>query len=538
MKHPVNTHHVLFFLFLFALVLFENCGTTEEEKPNKGPTCKITSPLDNADIVIKTTVEIKVSATDPDGSVASVKISIDGTTVATLQSPPYNYSWNTDGTALGQHNIKAVATDDGGLTDMSQIVVNITAQGPTVTTSSPVTDITDNSATAGGEVTDDGGADVTARGVVWGESNDPTLESNVGFTQDGTGTGTFASSLTGLKAKTTYYVRAYATNNSGTAYGSSVQFETLPGPATITTGDASNIGAYLAVGGGTVTSYGGSADAEVGVVWSTTPNPDYQNRDDFYQLNNFTGDAFEFWISGLKENTTYYYKAYAHNDNGFSYGEEKSFTTQTFSVTEGTTTDSRDNKQYKTVEIYGQVWLAENLAYLPEVCPPDTECGYWVYDYQGTDVAAAKGTANYADYGVLYNWEMAKNACPAGWHLPASDEWSVLEMNLGMDHMNAFSDANLRGTDEGNKLKVPGDTYWFYQNSGTNVARFNAVGAGEHNSDNTFKWLTSENQFWTISTANQDWIICRKLQSSSARIYRSGANVDASIGYSVRCVQD
>ena len=95
---------------------------------------------------------------------------------------------------------------------------------PTVTTT-VVSNITDTTATSGGNVTSDGGAPVTARGVCWNTSSNPTTADN--HTTDGSGTGTFVSYLTGLTPNTLYYVRAYATNSVGTAYGNELSFTTL-----------------------------------------------------------------------------------------------------------------------------------------------------------------------------------------------------------------------------------------------------------------------------------------------------------------------
>ncbi|MBP7963571.1 MAG: hypothetical protein KBG20_14625 [Caldilineaceae bacterium] len=95
-----------------------------------------------------------------------------------------------------------------------------------------------------------------------------------------------------------------------------------------------------------------------------------------------------------------------------------------------TLTDPRDGNIYRTVQIGAQRWLAENLKYLPSVCPgtttPDGSAFHYVYDYQGDSVEEAKATANYRHYGVLYNWLAAQEACPPGWHLPSDAEWSAL----------------------------------------------------------------------------------------------------------------
>jgi uncharacterized protein (TIGR02145 family) len=96
---------------------------------------------------------------------------------------------------------------------------------PVVTTTS-VTGITQTAATSGGNVTFDGGGAVTGRGVCWSTTVNPTISNSK--TTDGSGTGTFTSSLTGLTKGTLYYVRAYATNSIGTAYGAELSFTTLP----------------------------------------------------------------------------------------------------------------------------------------------------------------------------------------------------------------------------------------------------------------------------------------------------------------------
>ena len=120
-------------------------------------------------------------------------------------------------------------TNQYGCTGTASATVIVTSQNPTIptVTTNNVTNNTMNTATCGGNVVSDGGATVTARGVCWSTSPNPTLSDS--HTSDGNGTGNFSSSLTALAPNTTYYVRAYATNSVGTAYGNEVSFSTSCG---------------------------------------------------------------------------------------------------------------------------------------------------------------------------------------------------------------------------------------------------------------------------------------------------------------------
>ena len=191
---------------------------------------------------------------------------------------------------------------------------------PTVTTAS-VTNITQTSATSGGNVTSDGGCAVTARGVCWNTTHNPLITSN--HTTDGTGTGSFVSNITGLTGGSLYYVRAYATNSNGTAYGNEVSFTTLT-LSIITTNTVTNITQTTATSGGNITSDGGATVTARGVCWNTTHNP--------YITGNHTTDgtgtgSFVSNITGLTGGTLYYVRAYATTSFGTSYGNEVSFTT-------------------------------------------------------------------------------------------------------------------------------------------------------------------------------------------------------------------
>ena len=255
---------------------------------------------------------------------------------STSANPTFSNNYTSDGTGTGTftsnltgltantlYYVRAYATNSAGTSYGNQVTFTTLAYPlPTVTTSI-ITNITQTTATGGGNVTSDGGTPVTARGVCWSTSANPTLSNN--YTSDGTGTGTFTSNLTGLTANTLYYVRAYATNISGTSYGSQVTFTTLSYPLpTVTTSIITNITQTTATGGGNVTSDGGTPVTARGVCWSTSTNP--TTADDTTSDGTGTGN-FTSNLTGLTANTIYYVRAYATNSVGTSYGNQVSFTT-------------------------------------------------------------------------------------------------------------------------------------------------------------------------------------------------------------------
>jgi FlaG/FlaF family flagellin (archaellin) len=184
------------------------------------------------------------------------------------------------------------------------------------------TKITSVNAESGGNISSDGGAPITQRGVCWSVDENPTTTNNK--TSDGSGTGNYVSILDNLQPDTKYYVRAYATNTVGTSYGNQVSFTTLPELASLTTLDATKITSVNAESGGNISSDGGAPITQRGVCWSFDENPT--------TVNNRTSDGsgtgnYISIIDNLQRNTKYYVRAYATNKVGTSYGNQVSFTT-------------------------------------------------------------------------------------------------------------------------------------------------------------------------------------------------------------------
>jgi uncharacterized protein (TIGR02145 family) len=331
------------------------------------------------------------------------------------------------------------------------------AQSPTKpkVTTGDITNIQTTTASCSGEVTKDGNAAVTARGICWSTSQNPTIENSK--TSNGTGTGTFTGDLTGLAANTSYYVRAYATNSEGTAYGVEKAFTTLTEGAefSVTTGAVTNITTNSASCSGNVTADDDASVTARGLCWSTSQNPTTADS----KTSNGTGTGtFSAGLTGLSPNTTYYVRAYATRSEGTTYGEQRLFQTLEEEELTGTFTDNRDNKIYNYVTIGSQVWMAENLKYLPAA-------------FSNHDILSNTEPLyyhnNYSKYGVLYNWPAAMEACPQGWHLPSHDEWNDLINYLG------------GATVAGGKMKEEGFEYWDEPNEGaTNESGFKALPGG------------------------------------------------------------
>ena len=144
----------------------------------------------------------------------------DGKTSTTAEKT-FDHQYLQNGTYHATLTAYGNGKSAGAYADLN--ITTVVGGVPTVETDS-ITNITRTSATAGGNVTSEGGSLVTARGVCWSKSQNPTINDNK--TIDGSGTGSFTSNITGLTKDTWYYVKSYAINSAGTSFGDQLSFKT------------------------------------------------------------------------------------------------------------------------------------------------------------------------------------------------------------------------------------------------------------------------------------------------------------------------
>ena len=412
--------------------------------------------------------------------------------------------------------VRAYATNSAG-TSYGNEVTFTTTNGSITLTTATITAITINSATSGGNITNNGGASVTMRGVCWSTTPYPTTANSK--TTNGPGNGVFVSELTGLAANTLYYVRAYATNSLGTSYGSQLSFTTLSGIVSLTTTEVTEITATTAINGGEITNDGGSPVTARGVCWSTSQTPTIANS----ATTNGTGSGvFQSSITSLYPATLYYVRAFATNGFGTYYGNEVSFTTL-FNCGDIV---NYSGQNYNTVLIGTQCWFKENLnvgTFIPGITNQSDNGTVEKYCYNDDNLKCSI-------YGGLYQWDEimlyseipnVRGICPIGWHLPSDSEWETLINFLGGRY------------EAGWKMKT--ENFWA-PGPGNNSSGFTALPAGRRQSDGTFDELGYDCHFWSSNQYDLSNAWIRSLNYSDQGVSRH--YLDKTRGFSVRCIKD
>jgi len=395
---------------------------------------------------------------------------------------------------------------------------------PFVSTS-PITNIGSITATGGGNVTLQGLYPVIARGVCWSTSQNPTLSDP--HTVNGSGLGAFVSQLTGLTPGTVYYVRAYATNITGSSYGGQVSFLTLNDLPVVNTNPLTSIGDTMATSGGNVVIEGTYPVTARGVCWSIVQNP---SLSDPHSTDGGGPGVFISELLGLSPLTTYYVRAYATNAWGTSYGNQVEFTT-VLHPCPGSVSVIYEGQLYKTVLIGSQCWLRDNLnvgTMIPGSQQPVNNGIIEKYCYNNNP-------NNCMVYGGLYKWDEmmqytnipgAQGICPEGWHIPTNSELSLLVSFLNGDLV------------AGGKMKEVGTLHWSPPNTGaTNESDFTALPGGERSASVTFNDIYTHAFFWKSSQYSQQEAYRYSIGYTSASIFSATSSIWG-YAYSVRCLKD
>ncbi|NMC34734.1 MAG: hypothetical protein GYA36_20105, partial [Veillonellaceae bacterium] len=336
------------------------------------------------------------------------------------------------------YHYRIKATNAVNVVYSSDMIFTLTPTTPLLTTAN-ITSVTGTTAVSGGTITYNGGSDITGRGVCWGISASPDLSGD--FTTDGSGFGSFTSNLTLLTPGTTYYVRAYATNSSGTGYGDEKTFTTVSLPAA-TTGSMSDIKGIAASGSGTVTDDGGGTITAQGLCWSTSTSP---------TISDSITTSFEASLKNLTANTVYYVRAYVTNEAGTAYGNEVSFNS---GYEMGTSTQG-GLVFYNDGDGHGLVCANADA---------DTSASWGCY---GTSIATTS-----TDFGTgAANTAAIVTKCTASgiaaklcddlvvdvyddWYLPSKAELNLMYINLHTQSLGSFEDDNYWSSSEVNSATV------------------------------------------------------------------------------------
>lgn len=439
---------------------------------------------------------------------------------------------------------------------------------PNVT--SNVSNISYTSARASGEVLSDGGSPVTARGICWGTTLNPSSGS-VHTVNCGSGLGEFSYTLTNLAPGTCYYVRTFATNSSGTAYSDSISFFTLnPSAPEVETDSVYNVTASSATASGRVTYSNGDSVHTRGFCWSLSTNPTLS--DDVVVCGSDTGH-FDAVISGLLPDTTYYLKAFAINNVDTGYGVIISFPTDTLApdtltppdttVTYGQPCDpptltDYDGNVYHAVQIGSQCWMQENLRTTHFADGNSIAMGHTGSSTTDAYRYAPENDMNKVPiYGYLYNWSALvhgssgsstnpsglQGICPNGWHVPSNAEWNDLATCLGTNYPCGGNGQNIA------KAMASTTNDWYTDNSNAcavgnnaainNASGFTALPAGFF-AGGSMPSETGPNAYFATSTAGSSFLnyfVTVRYITYSQSTLQSNQELKSS-AFSVRCVRD
>ncbi len=397
---------------------------------------------------------------------------------------------------------------------------------PSLTTDT-ISSITISSCYSGGNISNNGDQFVYESGVCWSTSPNPTISLTT-KTLDGTSTGSFTSSVAGLTPNTTYYIRAYATNSVGTAYGQERVFTTLPILLpTVTTASVPFGTITRAVCGGNITFDGNTNLIAKGLCWSTLSNPTVALETKTIEGTGI--GTFTSIITGLIPNTIYYVRAYATNSAGTAYGEERIIATLATTFVD---------TSILSVTIGNQIWSNNNMNVARyrngDPIPQVTDTSQWANLTTGAWCWYNNDSATYGTtYGRLYNWYAVndpRGLAPIGWHVPTDVEWNILTKFIDPNANTSQCCFNTAG------VSMKSTTGWSNNGNGTNNSGFSGLPGGGCSEDGTSYDAGYVGLWWSSSAINTSLASYQSLFSNSSAL---GWNAYPKTFYfSVRVIRD
>ena len=256
-------------------------------------------------------------ATTPNPTVSNIKLIVSGTGEGDFTTTVNGLSYNT------AYYYKAYAIQNGKLIYGSEVSFN-TGYTAAVVYTSGATNVTPTSATLNGTVANAGSPSYSERGFCYSASPNPTINS-IKKVVNGTGEGNFTTNISGLSYNTTYYYKAYVIQNGSPVYGSEVFFSLGYTTAVVeTNSNVTDIKYESAKLGFTIKNVGDPKCTEAGICYGTSSNPTIYGDKVVGSISTYLQKKD---VTGLQENTTYYYRAYVIQDGEAVYGNTFNFKT-------------------------------------------------------------------------------------------------------------------------------------------------------------------------------------------------------------------
>jgi uncharacterized protein (TIGR02145 family) len=509
------------YLIVSVLLLWAVVSCSKSDKKNQQPFCEIVSPANGQTFEQNEEIAIIVNASDEDGIITGVSISVDEEIISNLTEPPYEYNWNTESVSSGDYSISASCSDDDGSTYTDEILIEIEFIDTTLNakfSASP----TNGTPPLTVNFTDESTGSPNSWAWSFGDGTSSTLQ-NPSHIYTSQGEYTVALTVVGN-------------------YGNDTEVEMNY----IVVGSAGNdppVADFIA------SPLSGSVPLTVNFTDQSTNNPtswqwDFGNGNSSTQQNpSHTYTAVGTYTVSLTVNNSY----------GSDSETKNSFIEVSNSSTSGqpcpgvpTITDY-DGNQYNTVQIGNQCWMKENLQtthYRNGTSIANiTDDNAWENLSNGAYVLYTNNIF-WDDYGFLYNWFATvdpNGLCPAGWHVPTNNEWIALTNYIGgtdEPHGNELKSCRQLNSPLGGDCDTNVEPYWkeSYSAYGTDDYGFSGLPGGYRDDDGDFDYIGGYGGWWSSTEYSPIYAWFRGLTYTDGKV--SVHNDTKKWGLSVRCLKD